>query len=429
MNGKRFYLSGAVGLFRYTGLLLASMVLSISLGWGQYLHAGDRFPDLVMTGVENWESGTLDFRELRGKLVVLDFWTVYCAVCIQDMPKMEALQRANSDAVQVILVTSSTPEEVARLRDRSEILQSVSLPMVVGDTVLNRLFSFRTVPTHVWIDEDGVVAQVTGPYTTAETIRAHLYDKAIDLPQKNENKDFDIFSPLLKEGDGRQLQHVRQYTAVFSKIDDGIGYWGVQIDPDTRKITGNKLINQPLTRLYSYAFATDSVPFDHRASRLILEVSDPDRYIPPATLTAEREKWRSENVYCYESYLPNAGPEDLKLAMRLALQQYFRLNVSVEKREVSCRVLSLRDESVFREAIGGAEAARPRSFKQFGDAIRLAVSTLGQPMIIDFEHEGAVGIPIPDFDGCLSTFNNLLEVYGLEMKEEVRQLEMLVVRD
>lgn len=421
-----------VEFVRSAGLLLVYTALSISASKGQYLNAGDQFPDIVLTDVKNWKDGVVDFRDLRGKLVVLDFWTVYCAACIQDMPEMEKLQETYADAVQIILVTSSTQEEVARLRGRSATVRSVSLPMVLGDTLLNQLFSFRTVPTHVWIDEEGFVAQVTGPYTTDETLRTHLDGVDVKLPQKKENKDFDFFKPLLRASDGRYLPQLEQYSAVFKRINDDVGYMGVEIDPVTRKVVGTRVINQPIVKLYASAYASDSIPFDHQSSRVVLEVSDSSKYFPPPDLMAEHRFWKFDNTYCYESYLPNTGPDGRKKAFRLALDQYFGLAVTEEKRMVECYVLRCIDESRFQKSLLLVEHSNKhysRSFKEYCSAIRAEVSTVGRPMIIDYHYEGDIIFPVPDFDGCLSTFNDALKTYGLEIKKDIRELNMMVIRD
>lgn len=430
MNGNLFIVSRMDKVVHIVMCIVFCVFIGMPTTFAQYLKAGDRFPDLKINHVDNWEGGEIDFSTLRGKLVVLDFWTVYCVACINDMPKMESLQNEFGSSVQIVLVTSSSREQVENLKKRSETLRSVKLPMIIGDTLLNNLFSFRLVPTHVWIDEDGMVTQVTGPYTTYETLTAHFSGNTVEFVQSKEYKDFDVLSPLLKEGGGRQLPHIRQYAAIFAKIDDDVGFWGVIVDPKTRKVIGNKMINQPITQLYGYAYATDLMPFDQQNGRIILEVANPERFILPKGITHEAALWRRDNAYCYESYLPNAKPGDLKRAMKLALDQYFGLPVAIEEREVDCYVLYNRDEHKFRNIynLQIRDGRRPKTFKQFCDEIRMEICEIGKPMIVEFEFEGNIFVEVPRFNGDLNKFSNKLSKYGLELRQEKRRLDMLIIR-
>jgi len=42
----------------------------------------------------------------RGKVVLLNFWASWCAPCVEEMPSMDALQRASGDDLVVLAVSS-----------------------------------------------------------------------------------------------------------------------------------------------------------------------------------------------------------------------------------------------------------------------------------------------------------------------------------
>jgi len=108
----------------------------------------------------------LSLRELRGKLVLLDFWTFCCANCLHVIEELHALERDFGDELVIIGVHSPKFEHeksdraVAAATERYE----VSHP-VFNDPELHlwQQYAVRAWPTLVLIDPDGyVVAQAAG---------------------------------------------------------------------------------------------------------------------------------------------------------------------------------------------------------------------------------------------------------------------------
>jgi len=65
--------------------LLASALLCVSAAQAQPLANGPQAPDF--TGIEKWHnSAPLSMAQLKGKVVLVDFWTYTCINCIDIMP-------------------------------------------------------------------------------------------------------------------------------------------------------------------------------------------------------------------------------------------------------------------------------------------------------------------------------------------------------
>jgi DNA-binding beta-propeller fold protein YncE len=125
-----------------------------------------RAPEL--DGGEGWlnTDRPLSLRELRGKVVILDFWTYCCINCMHVLPDLKRLERKHGDALVVIGVHSAkfTNEgDSAHIREalgRWEIEHPV-----VNDRgfAIWRAYGVRAWPTLMLIDAEGyVVGSVSG---------------------------------------------------------------------------------------------------------------------------------------------------------------------------------------------------------------------------------------------------------------------------
>src|SRR6185312_10987349 len=66
------------------------------------LSIGDTVPDITLTNVYNYPSSTIKLSDLKGKLVILDFWSTWCGSCIEAMPESEKLQNGFGNKIQII---------------------------------------------------------------------------------------------------------------------------------------------------------------------------------------------------------------------------------------------------------------------------------------------------------------------------------------
>jgi cytochrome c biogenesis protein CcmG/thiol:disulfide interchange protein DsbE len=97
---------------------------------------------------------SVNLANLRGKVVVLNFWASWCAPCIEEMPSLEALQH---ELPQIQVVAVDSDEEFTQYQNY--IAQHHIDLMTVFDQkqASNALYgSFRFPETYV-IDKQGVV--------------------------------------------------------------------------------------------------------------------------------------------------------------------------------------------------------------------------------------------------------------------------------
>lgn len=68
---------------------------------------GSQAPDFTVKDSDR----TVNLRDLRGKIVILNFWTSWCEPCIVEMPSLRQLQKQMASQVTVLAV--STDDDAA----------------------------------------------------------------------------------------------------------------------------------------------------------------------------------------------------------------------------------------------------------------------------------------------------------------------------
>ncbi len=140
----------------------------------------------------------ISLRELRGHLVILDFWTYCCINCMHVVPVLDALEeRHRHDPVVVIGVHSAKfegerdPERIADAIERYGIRHPV---VVDRDMQIWHSFAIRSWPTLVVVRPDGTIAAV-GPGEPDPAVIEQFVREEIDRARSRgvlADKRFDI---------------------------------------------------------------------------------------------------------------------------------------------------------------------------------------------------------------------------------------------
>ena len=137
------------------------------------------FPAPSLDGGVEWfnTSGEIDIRELRGKIVLLDFWTYCCINCMHVLPDLKYLEQKYAKELVVIGVHAAKfDNEKDSENIRNAILRYEIEHPVVNDAngVIAEKYRFRAWPQLVLVDPEG---QYVG-YQTGEGIR-RVFDTVI----------------------------------------------------------------------------------------------------------------------------------------------------------------------------------------------------------------------------------------------------------
>jgi cytochrome c biogenesis protein CcmG/thiol:disulfide interchange protein DsbE len=136
--------------------------------------SGAPAPDFTLPLLSGGEEGNrLGLEQLRGKVVVLDFWASWCAPCRKQAPIIEKVQQSYSpDQVAVVGVnTADTSEDAARGFIASAVL---SYPNVKDDGVVAIQYRATSLPTLVVIDPSGNIVTLASKVFTERELRAQI---------------------------------------------------------------------------------------------------------------------------------------------------------------------------------------------------------------------------------------------------------------
>lgn len=101
------------------------------------------------------DARSVSLHDLKGKIVVLNFWATWCPPCVEEMPSLVSLQSKMKDQVTVLAVSVDVDEGAYKkfLKDHGVNLLTVRDP----DQKSNTLYGTFKYPETYVIDRNGVV--------------------------------------------------------------------------------------------------------------------------------------------------------------------------------------------------------------------------------------------------------------------------------
>lgn len=111
-------------------------------------------PDFSFTSSEG-EYISLD--DLRGKVVVLDFWGTWCPPCVESVPELRNLQKRYSKEPSFMLIGISSDHDEEAWRDFTAKNKMVWPQYLDKDRHVQRAFGVHAFPTYIVIDHEGIV--------------------------------------------------------------------------------------------------------------------------------------------------------------------------------------------------------------------------------------------------------------------------------
>ena len=134
---------------------LVSFVILAFLAVTSTAGASTKVPDFSFPSVI--DNKTIDIRDFRGKIVLVNFWATWCGPCIKEIPSLIELQK--EFGTQDFSVIGISVDQGGKRGVVNAIKKmGVTYPMVIGDSKVSRQFGgVFGVPTSFLIDRSGNV--------------------------------------------------------------------------------------------------------------------------------------------------------------------------------------------------------------------------------------------------------------------------------
>lgn len=404
---------------------------------------GEIVPDIELTNIVNYDTSSIRLSKFEGKNILIDFWGTSCGSCVAVLPKLDSLQKKYSKSLQIISVTArDTKEKVFSTLQRFKSTRQLSIPIVLGDTVLSKYFPYELISHLVWIGKDGKLKAITGSdYITNDNIAAMVRGDQINWPVKKDVLAYDYSRPFLDVAQKNIVQPDFLYYSLLTGPLEGVApINGRRVDSATQTAT-TSFFNMGLLSLAKIAldYRTGANP-----KEFILEVKDRDRFIMP--IDVYFSQWGKDNRYSYYITLPLTISEtQSRVIIQQDLTHWLRVLgfiVSKELRKVPCLLLIKTDSVLSKLRSKGGEYVNELAEREDKKLINAPIDVLVDylngknnplPWVIN-----ETGLP-ENFridmqlrtDAILDTkrLREELLLYGLDLVEGNRTRFMLVIQD
>ena len=422
-------------------LLILNWVRLVS--FAQPLKVGEFFPLERVNNVFNSSSDVLDFKSIKRKLIILDFWATNCYGCIASFPDVDSVQKLFHDKVQFIMVNQDTKDSTERFFTLRKKIKVPQVPFVTSDKKLNALFPHDGVPCHVWIDSNWIVRYITtSTYANPVTIANYLSGRDTRIVAFHTGRT-KINSVLNSEYD----EKVEYLSLITHCIEGNQQDYSDSLLKRSARLT-TKCVS--VLELYKMAF-NERDKFDFgRPGRIDLEVNDSFKYVKPRDKSIIPD-WYSMYAYNYELIIPKRMEARKFSIMREDLQRYFGLNAKIEKRKRNCLVL-LRTTQENKIKSKGGEAInsffQSDEHRTVNDSLRILQN---QPYenfsrLIRIWIEKEKNLPFVDATGLngnidlqfkgetidnieIDNLNEELQKFGLRIEEQQYEIDVLVISE
>jgi len=157
---------------RNVGLLVGIALAGILLAMLVFL-GGEKAPEKAPAfSLKNLDGEAVTLAELRGNVVIIDFWATWCSPCLKSFPNLHAMADRHQDRGVVLLVVS-LDRTAKRARDylveNGYPTDNVLWESLAASREVKDLFGVVGIPRTFIIDRDGYIQYSGYPSKLTDT--------------------------------------------------------------------------------------------------------------------------------------------------------------------------------------------------------------------------------------------------------------------
>ncbi|SHG34362.1 redoxin family protein [Pedobacter caeni] len=388
-------------------LLIALLLLNYAMA---QMKNGETVPDLNFATVLNAPDRSVKLSQLKGKIVVLEFWATWCGACLSAMPHLEALQKHYGDQLQIIAISNESEKRITDfLKSRASGLWFA----IDKNDSIARVFPHQLLPhTVVLSDNGGFIAGTHPEAVTKSVIDQLLSKKHVFLPEKKDilfSSDealVDSIFPIKEAGKPRFImqQSIKGLPGFSTSYQSDSIYKGKRISA----------VNIGLYGLYAMAYG------GYSSKRTINMISSD----------------RADAAYCLDIIVKNE--KDLLPELQKELLKRFDIQARTAKQMKEVYVLKIADQTKFN-LISRNKTGKRTYYARHGEIDQQAITMKNFAAYL--ENYGVGKLMVLDETKVNSTFDikfsfqpenpssliKILSDMGLVLNKEQRMVEMLTI--
>jgi thiol-disulfide isomerase/thioredoxin len=176
--------SGKPGRGRLSSILSWGLILALIGGFlwlaseegkGPAIPRGEAAPPFT---ADKLGGGTLSMDELRGRVVLLDFWATWCPPCIKEMPILTRLAKEYEDR-GLAFVAASRDDPPERAKVQVSLFVDKKVPelrpyVVFASDKMAAAYGVQALPMLFLIDRQGKIVDTLRGYASEELLRERI---------------------------------------------------------------------------------------------------------------------------------------------------------------------------------------------------------------------------------------------------------------
>lgn len=290
---------------------------------------GNVCPDFTMSVItSNGNEKNISLKELRGKIVVIEFWATYCSPCIPSLKHFDKLQAQFGNAVKFVAVSEENRDKVdAFIAKRG--FKNISFAMDWGRK-LNDMFYHHFIPHTVVIDQTGVVRAFTSPDEVDQFVIGKMINREpVEFTMKHEYQEASYSQSETSLSTKRQSDNepiiVHKPKSQIYKIEFSNFKEGRTTEFIKESSSEYRFVNCPISLMYQ-------ILYDQKTSRVILDVNDPSKY-----------SFEPQNMFCLDLNIPDFIGKTIREVGVQQLELLFPLKSKMEIRNQKVFALQKSD--------------------------------------------------------------------------------------